>query len=57
MKRNLHFPEILEIVCDSELGTGKESCISKDRTGKEFDSQKWGPEKNFDLKTGTGKEL
>ena len=57
MKRNLHFPEILEIVCDSELGTGKESCISKGRTGKEFDSQKWGPEKNFDLKTGTGKEL
>ena len=51
------FPQILEIVCVSELGTGKEKCISKERTGKEFYSQKWGPEKNFDLKTGTGKEL
>jgi hypothetical protein len=39
------------------LGTRKEKCISKERTGKEFYSQKWGPEKNCDLKIGTGKEL
>ena len=39
------------------MGTGKEKCISKERTGKEFYSQNWGPEKKCDLKTGTGKEL
>jgi hypothetical protein len=44
-------------VCVSELGTGKEKCISKERTGKEFYSQNWGPEMIFDLKTGTGKEF
>ena len=44
-------------VCVSEIGTGKEKCSSKESTGKEFYSQKWGPEKNCDLKTGTGKEL
>ena len=44
-------------MCVSELGTGKEKCISKERTGKEFYSQKWGPEKNCDPKTGTRNEL
>jgi hypothetical protein len=38
--RNYISPKILEIVCVSELGTGKEKCISKERTGKEFYSQK-----------------
>jgi hypothetical protein len=29
-----NFSEILEIVCDSELGIGKEKSISKVRTGQ-----------------------
>ena len=33
------FLQILEIVCVSELGTGKEKCISELGTGKENYSQ------------------
>ena len=40
------FPKVLEIVCVSEWGAGKEKCISKLGTGKE----KWS-------KLGTGKEF
>ena len=46
IKEILVFTTILEIVCVSEMGTGKEKCISKEKTGKEFYFQNWGPEKN-----------
>ena len=50
------FLKILEIVCISELGTGKEKCISEIGTGKEIGSQIWGPEKKMYPKSRTGKE-
>ena len=44
-------------LCISKQGTGKELCISKLGTGKEIGFQILGPEKNFDLKYGTGTEF
>ena len=41
----------------SEWGTGQEKSISKQGTRKEIGFQILGPEKNFDLKYGTGTEF
>ena len=45
--KKTYFLKILEIVCISELGTGKEKCISEMGTGKEIGSQIWGLEKKI----------
>ena len=55
--KKTYFLKILEIVCISELGTGKEKCISEMGTGKEIGSQIWGPEKKMYPKSGDRKDF